>query len=310
MKEPSAPKVSIIVLSWNGLEDTAECLESLRALRYPNYEVIVVDNGSDDGSPQMVRHRFPEVSLIENGVNLGFVQGNNLGMSHALRDGAEYLFLLNNDTRVDADCVSELVRAAESDPSIGVVGPLMHRVFQPHITDMGGDFNFWTGEVCLRWFDGEPGEARTRQIDYVWGCGFFVKAQAVREIGLFDPQYVAYYEDAAFCMCARRRGYRTVVAPKARMWHKIGRSGEKRFLWQSYMRLRNHVLFFLTHAQPYQYVTLLPALLFYQAPLFLLRTGRLYLARKVLPKYRHRPISLWYRPKNKRQNADVGTTRC
>lgn len=309
MKNLSSPKVSIIVLSWNGLEDTAECLESLRALRYPNYEVIVVDNGSDDGSPQMVRHRFPEVSLIETGVNLGFVQGNNVGMSHALRNGAEYLFLLNNDTRVEADCVSELVRAAESDPSIGVVGPLMHRVFKPHITDMGGDFNFWTGEVRLRWFNGESGEVDTRQIDYVWGCGFFVKAQTVREIGLFDPRYVAYYEDAAFCMRARSRGYRTVVAPKARIWHKIGRSGEKRFLWQSYMRLRNHLLFFLTHAKPYQYVTLVPTLFFYQAPLFLFRTMRLYLARKVMPKYRDRPISLWYRPQNKHKNADHGTAQ-
>lgn len=290
------PKVSIIVLNWNGLEDTIECLESLRRLSYPNYDVIVVDNGSEDGSPRVIRKRFPEVILIENEANLGFVRGNNVGMAQALQDGADYLFLLNNDTYVDEDCLTELARVAASDPSIGVVGPLMQRHFQPSIIDMGGDFDFWTGNVHLRRFNEQLDGADMLPIDYVWGCGFFVKAQVVREVGLFDPKYVAYYEDAAFCMRARAKGYRTIVALKAHIWHKIGRCGEKRFLWQSYMRIRNHILFFLTHARLYQYIALLPALFLYQVPMLLFRTLRLYFARKVMPKYRDRPISLWYRP--------------
>ncbi|MGQ9627043.1 MAG: glycosyltransferase family 2 protein [Anaerolineae bacterium] len=287
------PRVAVIVLNWNGLEDTLECLESLRRLDYPNYEVILVDNGSADGSPEVIRKHFPEVKIIENRANLGFVAGNNVGMAFALMDGADCIFLLNNDTHVDENCLRELARAAKSSPEIGIVGPLMHRIFQPEITDMGGDFNFWTGSVRLRRFN-RKGE-KLQPIDYVWGCGFFVKAEVLREIGLFDPCYVAYFEDADFCMRARARGYRTVVATNAQMWHKIGRSGEKRFLWQTYMRLRNHFHFFLSHARPYHYLTLIPALLFYQMPMFLIRSLRLYLARKLMPKYRDRPISLWYR---------------
>jgi len=290
-----APDVAIVVLSWNGIQDTAECLESLQALTYPYYRIIVVDNASDDGSPNEIRRRFPDVTLIQNGTNLGFVGGNNVGMAFALEAGFPLVFLLNNDTRLAPDCLSELVAVACSDPTIGVAGPLMQREFDPEIVDMGGDFNFWTGTVHLRRV--RPGQTlpTAMPIDYVWGCGFLVKAEVIRAIGMFDPRYGAYYEDGVFCLEARAHGWRTVVATQAWMWHKIGRAGEKRFLWQSWMRVRNHVLFFLEHARPIQYVTLVPALTFYHVPMLVIRILRLFAARKIMPRYRDRPISLWYR---------------
>ena len=289
------PVVAIVVLSWNGLKDTVECLESLQALTYPHYRIIVVDNGSDDGSPAEIRHCFPDVTLIENGINLGFVGGNNVGMAHALEAGFPLILLLNNDTRLAPDCLTELVAVARSDATIGVVGPLMQREFDPEIIDMGGDFNFWTGTVNLRRVF--PGQTLppAMPIDYVWGCGFFVKAEVIRAIGMFDPRYGAYYEDGVFCLKARACGWRTVVATRARMWHKIGRSGEKRFLWQSWMRIRNHALFFLQHARPIQYLSLVPSLAFYHVPMLAFRILRLFAARKIMPRYRDRPITLWYR---------------
>jgi GT2 family glycosyltransferase len=274
-----------------------ECLESLRRSDYPGLTFIVVDNGSTDGSAARIRERFPEVRIIANPRNLGFVGGNNVGLAAALDSDSDLVFVLNNDTILRPDCISELVRALRSDPSVGIVGPLMQRTIRPDLVDMGGDFDFWTGAVRLRRYAEGETVQQVLPVDYVWGCGLMVRADVLRAVGLFDPRYGAYFEDADFCMRARTQGYRTAVATKARMVHKVGRSGEKRFAWQTYMRLRNHLLFFLSYARPVQYPVLVPALLFYQAPAILVRTARLYLARKLMPRYRDRPISLWYRGK-------------
>jgi GT2 family glycosyltransferase len=239
--------------------------------------------------------RYPEVHLIQNERNLGFVGGNNVGFAAALELNADFVFVLNNDTVLQPDCISELVHALHSDPAVGIVGPLMQRTIRPDLVDMGGDFDFWTGSVRLRkYVDGNATDCLL-PVDYVWGCGLMVRASVLREVGLFDPRYGAYFEDADFCMRARARGHLTAVATRARMVHKVGRSGEKRFAWQTYMRLRNHLLFFLSYARPAQYPVLVPLLLLYQVPAMLVRTARLYLARKLMPRYRQRPISLWYR---------------
>src|SRR5262245_37473647 len=117
------PHVAIILLNWNQPEYTLACLRSLGQLEYPNVTVTVVDNGSTDGSPALIRARYPDVTLIENGRNLGFAAGNNVGIDLAMRDGADYVMLLNNDTEVAPDMVDDLIAVAESDSSIGIVGP-------------------------------------------------------------------------------------------------------------------------------------------------------------------------------------------
>lgn len=297
-------RVVAVVLNWNGLDDTLECLESLRGSDYIALETVVVDNGSEDGSCAAIRERFPEVRLIENGRNLGFVKGNNVGLSAALEYGADLVLVLNNDTILETGCVAELVRVMERDASIGIVGPLMRRTLQPDLVDMGGDFDFWTGAVRLHRFVPGMEDDGIRLMGYVWGCGLMTRAEVLRSVGLFDERYVAYFEDADFCMRARTAGYRTVVATRARMVHKVGRSGERRFLWQTYMRLRNHVFFFLSYARPLQWITLVPALCLYQIPLMLLRTARLYLARQLMPRYQGRRISLWYRHKSRKTPED------
>ena len=290
-------KVVVVVLSWNGLEDTLECLKSLCQSDYPNLEIVVVDNGSEDGSCAVIAELFPQVTLIANSRNLCFVRGNNIGLDAGLRMHADLLLLLNNDTVVEPDCISELVRALGQDEAIGIVGPLMQRTLRPDLIDMGGDFDFWTGAVILRHFVPAMECNGLFPISYVWGCGLMVRREVLERVGLLDERYIAYYEDADFCMRARALGYGTAVATRARMLHKVGRSGERRFLWQTYMRLRNHILFFVSYARPYQLFTLVPALVVYQIPVMLLRTARLYLARKLMPRYKQRPISLWYRAK-------------
>src|SRR5436190_7401977 len=117
-----APSVAVIVLNWNGRDDTLACLESLAGLNYDNFQVMVVDNGSTDGSVGAIRPRFPGVEIIETGRNLGFAEGNNVGIRLALDRGMDYVFLLNNDTVVDPSLLSELVAAAERCPEGGIFG--------------------------------------------------------------------------------------------------------------------------------------------------------------------------------------------
>ena len=122
------PKVSIIILNWNGLDDTIECLESLQKITYPNYEVIVVDNGSRGNDAQVLREKFGDyIELIQNDKNYGYTGGNNIGIRYALHNSSwDYFLVLNNDTVVESGFLTELVNIAESAPSSGIAGPKIH----------------------------------------------------------------------------------------------------------------------------------------------------------------------------------------
>jgi hypothetical protein len=137
----SHPKVSIIVLNWNGLEDTIECLESLRKITYPNYGVIVVDNGSEGNDVEVLKEKFGDyIHIIENDRNYGTAEGYNIGMRHAFESlASEYILLLNNDTVVDADFLIELVTVAERNGHIGMVGPVIYDYYDPtRVRSAGG----------------------------------------------------------------------------------------------------------------------------------------------------------------------------
>lgn len=285
----------MIVLNWNGRDDTPECLGSLLRSDYPALKTIVVDNGSTDGSGDDLERRFPGVCVIRSAQNLGFVRGNNLGLAAGLNQGADLLFVLNDDTVVEPDCITKLVQAFEQDPSLGVGGPLMRRTLQPERLDMGSDFDFWTGAARVRQFQAGNAAGGVQRIHSVWGCSMMIRAAVLREIGLFDERYIAYFEDADLCLRARTSGWTVAAVTGARLIHKMGRSGDRRFLWQTGLRLRNHVLFFLGHARAVQYPSLIVSLLLYRIPEIGLQAARVYLARRVKARYRDRPISLWFR---------------
>ena len=140
------PKVSIIILNWNGLEDTIECLESLKKITHPNYEVIVVDNGSEGNDAQMLQERFGDyIHIIRNDKNYGFAGGANIGMRYVLNNSAaDYVLLLNNDTVVDPEFLTELVKVAEADPAIGITGGKIYYYDNP------GQLQFVWGRIGLR----------------------------------------------------------------------------------------------------------------------------------------------------------------
>ncbi|MBU0491515.1 MAG: glycosyltransferase family 2 protein [Chloroflexi bacterium] len=289
------PFVVIVVLSWNGREDTRACLCSLETLVYARRIVLVIDNGSDDGSPAMVRAEFPHVHLIANPANRGYAAGNNQGLRWALDHGADLVWLLNNDVLVEPDSLTELVRALQTDPTVGIVGPVIHRIHQPGWADVGGRFDFWTGYArVLLWEPAYEG-LETLEVDYVWGCSLLVRAEVLHAVGLLDPRWVAYFEDADLSQRARARGWRTVTALRAHVQHHIARSGNKVYLWQTWMRLRNYVLFYAQYARPIQWPGLFLAFALVHIPLYLYRSAGKYVAYKLLSKYKGREMSLWYR---------------
>jgi GT2 family glycosyltransferase/2-polyprenyl-3-methyl-5-hydroxy-6-metoxy-1,4-benzoquinol methylase len=250
-------KVSIIILNWNGLTDTLECLESVKKIDYPNYDIIVVDNGSTDGSPQKIRVQFPGITVIETGKNLGFAEGNNVAISHALANGAEYVFLLNNDTVVDPQILNAFVKTAQLYPEAGILGSKNYHYFDPaKVWAVGVK---WVDELMDFMLLGDPfmygssslpteaGAERDEQfveiieVDGVVGCGLFVTAEVLRRVGLMDARYFLYWEEIDLCTRAIRAGFKCVYVPTAMLWHKVAASSGGKSPIKSYFLSRNRL---------------------------------------------------------------------
>lgn len=218
-----AATVHVIVLNWNGAQVIGACLDSLLRVEGASLDVIVVDNGSTDGSAALVRERYPGIELIENGRNLLFAGGNNVGLRRAMRKGARLLLLLNNDTEVDPLFAAELARAFD-DPRTGIAGPKIYYHDDPRrIWYGGGGFHPVTGvprHLDIRRLDG-PGAAAAGETGWVTGCALMVRREVLEQIGLLDPDYRIYCEDVDLCLRASRAGWRLRYQPAARVWHKV-----------------------------------------------------------------------------------------
>ncbi|MEA3254643.1 MAG: glycosyltransferase family 2 protein [Candidatus Altiarchaeota archaeon] len=233
------PKVSIVILNWNGWEDTLECLKSLHQTTYPNYDIIVVDNGSTDNSPKILRRIYSGIDLIENKENIGFGEGNNVGINYALNRGADYILLLNNDTTVDPKFLSELVEAAEGNPDAGILGSKIYYYHKPEVVWLSCyKINSLTG-LCIQVDKGvDAGEC-----DYVAGCAMLIRKEVFDKIGLFDPDFYLYGEDAEFCIRASfHRGYRILYVPTAKIYHKVSASSKSDSPIYNYYISRNVLL--------------------------------------------------------------------
>jgi len=261
------PKVSIIILNWNGLEDTIECLESLRKITYPNYEVIVVDNGSEGNDAQVLEEKFGDyIHLIKNDKNYGFAEGANIGMRYALNNSApDYVLLLNNDTVVDPEFLTEMVKVAETDPAIGVAGARIYSYDHPDETQhfVKGKIDLWRGQaIPLLSIVAEKIKKResnkeqldqVREVDWVTGCCFLIKEQVLRNIGSLDESYFCYWEETDYCARASKAGYKIVYIPKVKVGHKLGRSTRKMPAFTCYHVVRNRFYFMKKHATKGQY---------------------------------------------------------
>ncbi len=249
------PRVAIIVLTYNGLADTLACLASLEELDYPyeRYRVVVVDNASHDGTPAAVRAAFPDVVVIENGANLGFAAGNNVGLRYALAQGYDYALLLNNDTEAAPDMLTELVTAAEADPCAGAVGPIIYYHAAPTRVWSAGGWIDW--ERGISRMEGEVEDrgqfTATREVDFVTGCAMLLRRAALERVGLLDERFFMYFEETEWCVRARRAGFRMLFAPRAKLWHKIPMNARFDKEYLAYYMTRNRLLFLrATGARP------------------------------------------------------------
>jgi len=246
------PQVAIIILTWNQRDVTLECLASIEELGYPaeRLHIIVVDNGSADGTSQAIRQRYPSVTVISNGENLGFAEGNNVGIRHALQGAPDYVMLLNNDTVLDPPMLNELLAVAESAPTIGIVGPKMLYFDRPDVIWCAGNRIDWrTGETTrLHAEQHDPGsDEEPREVDFITACAICLRREVIEAIGLLDPRFFIYYEETDWCRRAHAAGWRILYVPRARLWHKVSAAMGVASPATEYYMTRNMLLFLTKH---------------------------------------------------------------
>lgn len=256
------PKVSIIIVNWNGRRYLNECLTSVFHQTYPNYDVILVDNGSTDGSVEFVRKNCPKVKTIKLDRNYGFARGNNVGIEEALKDkNVKSIVSLNNDTKVDKNWLSELVKVAESNEKIGMCVPKILKMDNPAIIDSTGGIlklglklgfivtNRGCGEVDKGQYD------EKLDIMGIGGASGLYKREMLEEIGLFDESFFTYCEETELSWRANKKGWKARYVPASVVYHKGSGTSKKSkeleremgFLW-----MRNWARTVKRHATPIQ----------------------------------------------------------
>jgi len=230
-------KLFILVLNLNGKKETLECLSSLQKAKV-NANIVVIDNGSTDNSVREIKKQFPKIKIIENKKNLGFAGGNNVGIRYALKNGAEDVILLNNDTIVASGSIESLVKN-RSDIAGAV---LKFRRRGKVIYDLGGHIDWWIGRAVHK-------EVKSRKDivpktpDYVSAAAMRIRRNVIEKIGLLDENFFIYYEDADFCARARKAGFSIAIEPKSIVFHKLSAFKGRRSFFNLYYNLRSNLLF-------------------------------------------------------------------
>jgi GT2 family glycosyltransferase len=277
-------KVSIVILNWNGLEDTTECLASMKNITYPNYEVVVVDNCSDGDDVARLKQRFGEyIQLVVNEKNYGAPEGYNSGIRHVFansRPKPQYMVCMNNDIVVDPEFLTEMVKAATEDESIGIVGPKIYYYSCNNRNDViwsaGGKILPWHPHIHHHTGENDndyPKYQHKTTVDWITGALFMLKFSLIEDIGLMNTRYFIGLEDTEYCLKARKRGYKIVYVPSAKVWHKVGSSIHKSE--RSYTDLSAYYFFLRENFSTPVYIYHLLLL-----PLLILYWGILYLARR------------------------------
>jgi len=221
------PQVAVVILAHNNYADTRECLQSVLKIDYPNLTVWLVDNGSEDGTAQRVAAEFPTVHVVQTGRNLGVAGGFNAGIVPALQSGAEYIFILNNDTVVEPDIIRVLVTEAQTHPDYGVLMPkILYYDAPDRIWSIGARYRLFPPAIVmigLNKIDAPPYN-EPRFLEYAPYCALLIPRRVFECVGLLDDGYFFFYEDWDYSLRVRKAGYKIAYIPKACIYHKVSRT--------------------------------------------------------------------------------------
>jgi GT2 family glycosyltransferase len=218
----SQPFVISVILNTNRRNDTLECLASLAGNSYTNQAVIVLDNHSTDGSVRAIQEAYPRVQIIELEKNLGYAGNNNVGIQAALEQGADWVFVLNEDIVLDAECITKLVEIGESDPKIGIVGPLVYHHDEPAVIQSAGGLlgRYWES-IHLGKNEPDRGQfSAPHLVEWISGCAIMVRRAAIEQAGMLDKNYFIYWEETEWCIRLGGAGWKIINVPQAKIWHK------------------------------------------------------------------------------------------
>lgn len=253
------PQVSVVVLTYDSMRFLDDCFGALRrASEGSAFRVLAVDNASRDGTPAAIRQRFPEVEVIENATNLGFAGGNNVGIRRALAEGAEWVYLLNHDADVSPGFLEEALAVAAAHPDAGAVQSLLLLADEPGLINSAGNSIHFSGiGFCDRFR--EPAELAPEPVEiaYASGAAVLYRADALREVGLFDEKLFLYHEDLDLGWSLRLAGWRSLLAPRSVVHHHYAFSRNKQ---KFYLMERNRWLVLAKHLSARSLLTMAPLL--------------------------------------------------
>lgn len=250
-------EIAIIIINYNLKTDTAECIESLTKARADLAQIIVVDNGSSDGSIEFLRQKFNQELRIEaSETNMGYAYAVNIGIKAALLTRANWFLIMNNDTIVDINFLKELESATQHYPIYSLFGPLILYHSQPNRIWFMGErripgtlatfhINYGRDERQLSYDEIFP-------VDFLNGCSMMVSREAVEKIGLFNETSLIYAEEVDFCWRATLAGFRMGTVTRARMWHKVSAIMSKQKPKTRYLKIRNQVIFYRRYSRGLQ----------------------------------------------------------
>ena len=249
LNKTSDPKVGIVILNWNNAQDTIECLSSLLNQQYDNYFVVVVDNGSTDNSKDRISQAYPNIEILPLDTNTGYAVGNNKGISRAIELGAEFVFILNNDTIVSPSCLQELISVAKTSNKKSMVGPKMYFTNPSDFLYSKGSLVLWKQAKTIHrgMFQQETlpvADENPEKVDFISGCGVLVSKQLIEKTGGFDEDFFLNFEDTEWGIRAQRFGYEVWYIPKAVIWHKVSSTLGIASPANTYYMTRNSLRFF------------------------------------------------------------------
>ncbi len=225
------PAVAIILVNWNGLSVTRQCIESLRLLTYRSFHIIVVDNGSEDDSAVTLANEYSDIIVLRSPTNLGFAGGNNIGFRYAFQQGYTYILMLNNDTIVESDFLNHLVDYMDAHPTIGAIQPRIHFEHDRTLIWNGGSYHaVWPGFFYASGVLRKPVNItmQPKHVDWITGCAFLTRSSILQETGLLAENMFMYSEDVDLSMRIKALGYSLIYHPQSVIYHIAGMSNKSK----------------------------------------------------------------------------------